>query len=180
MESQSLYSASFGLENGSGGGEYDFQRQQLEGHGGVYFGRYPLVDQWLRGTGFYHLIYRWGGPFQIRRGTINNRARSISDHNRCLTVVITTVMAPGTITNSHIPLAAASQPLNLSLLSAAGSASNPNLPSDNHRSFSPGTGHFRRASLGLRSDRGAELRGTLGTQGTLTTPQRMSINESLS
>ena len=30
MESQSLYSASFGLENGSGGGEYDFQRQQLE------------------------------------------------------------------------------------------------------------------------------------------------------
>ena len=82
-------------------------------------------------------------------------------------------MAPGTITNNHIPLAAlqrlpifcslqmsissnsnsytlhkylsASQPHNLSQLSAGGSTSNPNISSDIHRSFSPG-GHFRRAS----------------------------------
>jgi hypothetical protein len=70
-----------------------------------------------------------------------------------------------------------SQPHSLSLLSAAGSASNPNLSlssSDNQRSFSPGMGHFRRASSATRSDRGAELWGSLGTQGTLTAPRRKS------
>ena len=69
------------------------------------------------------------------------------------------------------------QPHSLSLLSPAGSASNPNLSlssSDNQRSSSPGMGHFRRASSATRSDRGAELWGSLGTQGTLTAPRRMS------
>ena len=76
---------------------------------------------------------------------------------------------------------------NLGLLSAAGSASNPNLPlqpSSNNsplpvrRSLSPAIGHFRRASSGTRSDRGAEVWGSLGTQGhhamTLAAPRRMS------
>ena len=41
------------------------------------------------------------------RGIIDNHARRISDHHRCLTQVITMVaMAPGTITNNHIPSAA--------------------------------------------------------------------------
>jgi hypothetical protein len=41
------------------------------------------------------------------RGIIDNHARRISDHHRCLTLVITMVaMAPGTITNNHIPSAA--------------------------------------------------------------------------
>ena len=62
-------------------------------------------------------------------------------------------------------LPSASQLRNLCLLSAAGSASNPNLPSDNHRSFSPGMGHFYRVSSGTRSDRGGELCCTLGMQG---------------
>ena len=77
---------------------------------------------------------------------------------------------------SQVP-PSASQPHSLSLLSAAGSASNPNLSlssSDNRRSFSPGMGHFRRASSGTRSDRGAEIWGSLGTQGTLAAPRRMS------
>ena len=75
------------------------------------------------------------------------------------------------------PSQAASQPHSLSLLSATGSASNPNLSvssSDNHRAFSPGMGHFRRASSGTRSDRGAEVWGSLGSQGTLAAPRRMS------
>ncbi|KAF8805438.1 hypothetical protein BYT27DRAFT_7258555 [Phlegmacium glaucopus] len=74
----------------------------------------------------------------------------------------------------------------LNLLSANGSASNPNLPisSSNNsplpvrRSLSPGIGHFRRASSGTRSDRGAEVWGSLGSQGhhgmTLAAPRRMS------
>ena len=77
----------------------------------------------------------------------------------------------------HVP-PSASQSNGLNLLSAAGSASNPNLSlsssDNNQRSFSPGMGHFRRASSGSRSDRGAELWGTLGTQGTLAAPRRMS------
>ena len=69
------------------------------------------------------------------------------------------------------------QPHSLSLLSAASSASNPNLSlssSDSYRSLSPGMGHFRRASSGTRSDRGAELWNSLGTQGSLAPPRRMS------
>lgn len=75
---------------------------------------------------------------------------------------------------SQVPTSAShQQPHGLGLLSTAGSASNPNLSlsSDNHRA---GMGHFRRASSGTRSDRGAELWGSLGTQGTLAAPRRMS------
>jgi Zinc finger, C2H2 type len=70
---------------------------------------------------------------------------------------------------SLTPPTAHQQPHSLSLLSAAGSASNPSLP----LSSSNGIGHFRRASSGTRSDRGAEVWGSLGTQGHLT-PRRMS------
>ena len=62
------------------------------------------------------------------------------------------------------------QPHSLTLLSAASSASNPNLTNN-----SSGIGHFRRASSGTRSDRGAEVWGSLGTQGHHgMTPRRMS------
>ena len=80
---------------------------------------------------------------------------------------------------SHVPNN--SQQHSLSLLSAAGSASNPNLSlsaSSTRRSLTPAVGHFRRASSGTRSDRGAEVWGSLGTQGhhgmTLAAPRRMS------
>ena len=66
------------------------------------------------------------------------------------------------------------QPHSLSLLSAASSASNPNLSlssSDSPRSLSPGMGHFRRASSGTRSDRGAELWNSMAS---LPPPRRMS------
>jgi hypothetical protein len=77
---------------------------------------------------------------------------------------------------SQVPPSAAShqQPHGLSLLSAAGSASNPNLSLSSSDSHQPGMGHFRRASSGTRSDRGAELWGSLGTQGSLAAPRRMS------
>ena len=44
----------------------------------------------------------------MHQGIIDILARRISDHLRCLTLVITmaTIMDPGTITNSHIPSAA--------------------------------------------------------------------------
>ena len=62
---------------------------------------------------------------------------------------------------------------NLSLLSAAGSASNPNLSNAPIRALSPAVGHFRRASSGTRSDRGAEVwQGHHGI--SLATPRRMS------
>ena len=74
----------------------------------------PQVDQRIRETDFYILIFR-RDLFQTRRGIIDNRDQRISDHNRYLTVeVITTatiVMAPGTIINNHILLAAAVQQL---------------------------------------------------------------------
>ena len=77
--------------------------------------------------------------------------------------------------NSYTLHLSASQPQDLSLLSAAGSASNPNLSSDNHRSFSPGMGqYFRRASSGLRSDLGAKLWVSLGMQVTFAASRRMS------
>ena len=72
---------------------------------------------------------------------------------------------------SGSPSLAHQHPHSLSLLSAAGSASNPNLP----LSSSPAIGHFRRASSGPRSDRGAEVWGSLGSQGHHgMTPRRMS------
>ena len=147
----------------------------------------PTVDQ---RTAFYFLIH-WG-LFQTNLGTIDNRAR-ISDHNRCLALVITIPgyhhqqphSVGGTIANSNFLFPpnvrvdfhtgqqqpflhpsqvppSVSQSHNLRLGSATGSASISNHSSNNHRSFSPGLGHFRRASLGTWSDRGADLRGSLG------------------
>ena len=80
-----LFAASFGLENGSGGGEYDYQRQRLH----VFtFGRYP---RWI--IDFEELVFisiRLRGLFPMRLGTIDNRTQRISDHNRSLTLEITT------------------------------------------------------------------------------------------
>jgi hypothetical protein len=47
----------------------------------------------------------------MRPGIIDNRARRISDHHRCLTLTATMAVAPGTITNSHIPSAVPLRPL---------------------------------------------------------------------
>ena len=131
---------------------------------------------------------------QTRIGTIDNRAQRISDHNQCLTLVITTAtmamasVSPLTVTfrwrhyivfqlfvlqmSSNIYTVHRFLLLlrihSLSLFLSASSASNPNLSFDDHRYFSPGTGHFCRASSFTWSDRGADLWGTFGrTQGTL-------------
>jgi hypothetical protein len=45
----------------------------------------------------------------MRQGIIDNHARSISDHHRYPTLVITVATVPGTITNNHIPSAALQQ-----------------------------------------------------------------------
>ena len=79
---------------------------------------------------------------------------------------------------SQVPHSA-NQQHSLSLLSAAGSASNPNLSlsAPTRRALTPGIGHIRRASSGSRSDRGAEAWG-VGTHGPsgmlLAAPRRMS------
>ena len=69
------------------------------------FGGTP-VDQRLRETGFYLLIFRSGGLFQTRRGTIDSRAQRITDALHLVMTTATTAMALDTITNSHILLAA--------------------------------------------------------------------------
>ena len=179
-----LFSASSGLDNrnaGSEGGGYGYQRLQLQTFifGGAHGGSTNsfLFSDSLR---------------SFSDEPIDNRAR-ISDHNRCLTLVITIPgyhhqqphSVGGTIANSNFLFPpnvrvdfytgqqqqflhpsqvppSVSQSHNLRLGSATGSASISNHSSNNHRSFSPGLGHFRRASLGTWSDRGADLRGSLG------------------
>ena len=74
-----LFSAPSSFENGSGGGGYiirdNFCRRLLLA--------VPLVDQQLWETGFYYLlIFRCGGLFLTRRGTIDSRSQRIT----CLTL----------------------------------------------------------------------------------------------
>ena len=75
---------SSGLENGNAGsvGGYDYQRQTFT-FGGTQYGSTTFRNRFLFG-------FIWEGLFQLRPGTIDNRAQRISDHNRCLTQVITT------------------------------------------------------------------------------------------
>ena len=143
------------------------------------------MDHRLRRTSFY-----LDSLFQIRQGTIDNRAQRISGginngnnmgyhHQQSHSVGGTTASSnpfpppnvdfhPGQQRKFLLPskvLPSASQLRNLCLLSTSGSVSNPNLSSVHHRFFFPCMGHFCRASSGTRSDRGGELCYTLGTQG---------------
>ena len=96
-----LFSAPSSLENGSGGGGYIIRdnicRRLLLA--------VPLVDQRLRETGFYLLIFRCGGLFLTRRGTTDSRTQRITDSLHQVMTTATMAMALDPIINSHIPLA---------------------------------------------------------------------------
>ena len=146
----------------------------------------PTVDQRIWRIGFYLLIH-WGGLFR----TWDHRQSRSEDirHNRCLTL-ITMALVPGTITWRHynsflfppnVDLHTCQQqhflyryPLYFSaIILVCWLGFQFHFSSDNHRSFSPGNGYFRWVSLATWSDRGAELWGSWGSQGTLAAPQRM-------
>ena len=187
---------------GSGGGGYDFQRQQLQTFtfGGTPGGSSTSGNGFLSPDSLRRSVsdaprhHRQSRSEDIRSppmpyATNNNGSNGNGpgyhhqqSHSVGGTTAASNFLFPPNVDfhtgqqhqylhPSQVP-PSASQPHSLSLLSAAGSASNPSLSSsDNHR---PGMGHFRRASSGTRSDRGAELWGSLGTQGTLAAPRRMS------
>ena len=193
------------MESGSGGGGYDFQRQQLQSFtfGGTPGGSSTSANGFLSPDSLRRSVsdaprhHRQSRSEDIRSppmpyaGNNGNNGSGPGYHHQQShsvggTAAASSFLFPPNVDfhtgqqqqylhPSQVP-PSASQPHSLSGLSAAGSASNPNLSlsSENHRSFSPGIGHFRRASSGTRSDRGAELWGTLGTQGTLAAPRRMS------
>ena len=197
-------SATSGLENGNTGGGYDFQRQQLQtftfgGTGGSSTSGNGFLspDSLRRSVSDAPRHHRQSRSEDIRSPMPyagNNNGNNVSgpgyhhqqSHSVGGTTAASNFLFPPNVDfltgqqqqylhPSQVPPSAQSH--SLGLLSTAGSASNPNLPlssSDNHRSLSPGMGHFRRASSGTRSDRGAELWGSLGAQGTLAAPRRMS------
>ena len=100
-----LFSVSFGLENGSGGGESDYQRQRLQA---FTFGGTP-VDHRLRRTGFY---FDWLRRFVS--DSSRHHQESSSEYIRWQWMPYTrnndgkNGHGLGTITNNlnHIPLAA--------------------------------------------------------------------------
>ena len=70
-----IFSASSALENGNAGSRAETSIAD------IYFWRYPL---WINDFSehvfiCFYLLIRWGGLFQMRLGTIDNRA-----HSRCL------------------------------------------------------------------------------------------------
>ena len=192
------------MENGNAGGAYDYQRHQLQTFtfGGTHGGSSTSGNGFLSPDSLRRSVsdaprhHRQSRSEDIRSPVIpyagnnnGNNGHGPGYHHQQSHSVGGTTAASNYLFPPHVDFhtgqqqqylhpsqvpPSASQPHSLSQLSAAGSASNPNLSSDNQRSFSPGMGHFRRASSGSRSDRGAELWGTLGTQGTLAAPRRMS------
>ena len=192
-----------GLENGNAGngvGGYDYQRQQLQTFtfGGTHGGSTTSGNGFLSPDS--HLLrrsvsdsprhHRHSRSEDIRSPPMHNTGNNNNglgrgyhhqqSHSIGGTTAASNFLFPPNVdfhTGQQQQYLHPSQPHSLSLLSAAGSASNPNLSlssSDDQRSFSPGRGHFRRASSATRSDRGAEVWGSLGTQGTLTAPRRMN------
>ena len=160
-----LFSASSGLENRSGGGEYDYQMQAFT-FGSTPGGSSTSEKRFLSRFALEATIELRG--YQIHYSGNNNGNKMGYHHQQSHSIGGTTASSnlfPPPTVDFHSGqqrkfllfskvLPSASQLRNLCLLSAAGSASNPNLPSDNHRSFSPGMGHFCRASSGTRSDCG--------------------------